>query len=63
MKAINKKLVKVKQALQNVMEERDVLTMLDSKFVTNVKYALQDENTLYIMWAPAFFSQPLVLCP
>lgn len=49
MKAINKKLVKVKQALQNVMEERDVLTMLDSKFVTNVKYALQDENTLYII--------------
>lgn len=49
MKAINKKLVKVKQALQNVMEERDVLIMLDSKFVTNAKYALQDENCLYLI--------------
>jgi hypothetical protein len=49
MKAINKKLVKMKQALENVMEERNVLTLLDSKFVTNVKYALQDENNLYLM--------------
>lgn len=50
MKCINKKLVKVKSALDNVMEERNVLTMLNSNFVTNLKYALQDEDTLYLMY-------------
>ncbi len=49
MKCINKKLVKVKSALDNVMEERNVLTMMKSNFVTNLKYALQDEDTLYLM--------------
>lgn len=49
MKKINKKLVKVKQALDNVLEERNVLTMLKSKFVTNLKYALQDEENLYLI--------------
>lgn len=49
MKCINKKLVKVKSALDNVMEERNVLTMLKSKFVTNLKYALQDEENLYLI--------------
>lgn len=49
MKRINKKLVKVKSALDNVMEERNVLTMLKSKFVTNLKYALQDEENLYLI--------------
>lgn len=49
MKCINKKLVKVKSALDNVMEERNVLTMLNSNFVTNLKYALQDEDTLYLI--------------
>jgi serine/threonine protein kinase len=49
MKCINKKLVKVKSALTNVMEERDVLTMIKSPFVTNLKYALQDENQLYLV--------------
>lgn len=49
MKCINKKLVKVKSALDNVMEERNVLTMLKSKFVTNLKYALQDEDNLYLI--------------
>ena len=36
-------------ALDNVMEERNVLTKMKSKFVTNLKYALQDEDTLYLM--------------
>jgi len=49
MKCIDKKLVKVKSALKNVMEERNVLTLLQSKFVTNLKYALQDEDTLYLI--------------
>jgi len=49
MKAINKKLVKVKSALDNVLEERNVLVMMKSEFVTNLKYALQDEETLYLV--------------
>lgn len=49
MKCINKKLVKVKSALDNVMEERNVLTMLKSKFVTNLKFALQDDESLYLI--------------
>jgi serine/threonine protein kinase len=49
MKCINKKLVKVKTALENVMEERNVLTMMDSPFVTNLKYALMDEENLYLI--------------
>lgn len=49
MKCINKKLVKVKSALDNVLEERNVLTMLKSNFVTNLKYALQDEENLYLI--------------
>lgn len=49
MKCINKKLVKVKTALDNVLEERNVLTMMKSMFVTNLKYALQDEENLYLI--------------
>jgi len=48
-KCINKRLVKVKSALDNVMEERNVLTMMKSNFVTNLKYALQDEENLYLI--------------
>ena len=36
-------------ALANVMEERNVLTKMKSNFVTNLKYALQDEETLYLV--------------
>ena len=46
---INKKLVKVKSALDNVLEERNVLTMMKSHFVTNLKYGLQDEDTLFLI--------------
>lgn len=49
MKQINKKLVKLKNALDNVLEERNVLTMLKSSFVTNLKYALHDTDTLYLI--------------
>lgn len=49
MKCINKKLVKVKSALENVLEERNVLTVLNSPFVTNLKYALADDESLYLI--------------
>lgn len=50
MKIINKKMVKVKNALKNVMEERNVLVLIqNSPFITNLKYALQDEDDLYFI--------------
>lgn len=49
MKCVNKKLVKVKNALDNILEERNVLAMMQSSFVTNLKYALQDEDNLYLV--------------
>eukprot|EP00461_Guttulinopsis_vulgaris_P000324 UN00324 len=49
MKCVNKKLVKVKNALDNILEERNVLAMMQSTFVTNLKYALQDEDNLYLI--------------
>lgn len=48
-KLINKKLVKVKKALDNVLEEKNVLCKMNSTFVTNLKYALQDEENLYLV--------------
>lgn len=48
-KCISKKLVKVKKALDNVLEERNVLAKMNSVFVTNLKYALQDEDNLYLI--------------
>lgn len=49
MKCIHKKLVSQKHALDNVLEERNVLTMMKGNFVTNLKYALQNEDTLYLI--------------
>lgn len=49
MKSVNKKQVKVKNALDNILEERTVLMMMNSNFVTNLKYALQDEESLYFI--------------
>ena len=42
-------IVQVKSALENVLEERNVLTLMKSTFVTNLKYAMQDEETLYLV--------------
>lgn len=39
----------MKSALDNVLEERNVLTMMKSHFVTNLKYGLQDDDTLYLI--------------
>ncbi len=39
----------LKSALANLIEERDCLTMVHSSFVTNLKYAFQDEENLYLM--------------
>ncbi len=37
------RLVRSKDALPNIMAERDVLTLVTSPFITNIKYAFQDE--------------------
>mmetsp|Transcript_10435 Transcript_10435/g.15570 ORF Transcript_10435/g.15570 Transcript_10435/m.15570 type:complete len:614 (+) Transcript_10435:182-2023(+) len=50
MKIVNKKRVKSKNALKNVMEERNVLVLIQNNpFITNLKYALQDEDNLYFI--------------
>merc|ERR1712051_823060 len=49
MKQINKKRVQATERLKTVMQERDYLAMMNSKFVTGLKYAIVDEDTLYII--------------
>mmetsp|Transcript_11510 Transcript_11510/g.28346 ORF Transcript_11510/g.28346 Transcript_11510/m.28346 type:complete len:620 (+) Transcript_11510:133-1992(+) len=50
MKIINKRRVKQKNALKNVMQERNILVLINnSPFITNLKYALQDEQDLYFI--------------
>merc|ERR1719189_858984 len=49
MKQINKKRVQATESLKTVMQERDYLAMMHSKFVTGLKYAIVDEDTLYII--------------
>eukprot|EP00484_Ammonia_sp_Unknown_P024541 CAMPEP_0197026968 /NCGR_PEP_ID=MMETSP1384-20130603/6972_1 /TAXON_ID=29189 /ORGANISM="Ammonia sp." /LENGTH=668 /DNA_ID=CAMNT_0042455749 /DNA_START=109 /DNA_END=2115 /DNA_ORIENTATION=+ len=49
MKQINKKRVQATESLKTVMQERDYLAMMNSKFVTSLKYAIADEETIYII--------------
>ena len=49
MKCVRKQWIKYKSALDNILEERKVLSMLDSRFVTTLKYAFQDEDSLYLV--------------
>lgn len=49
MKCVNKRLVKEKNALGNILEERNVLTRIKTPFVTNLKYAFQDRENLYLI--------------
>jgi len=49
MKQINKKRVQATESLKTVMQERDYLAMMNSKFVTSLKYAIIDEDTIYII--------------
>eukprot|EP01083_Nonionella_stella_P084932 235215_1 len=49
MKQINKKRVQATESLKTVMQERDYLAMMNSKFVTSLKYAIVDEDTIYII--------------
>eukprot|EP00485_Elphidium_margaritaceum_P015503 CAMPEP_0202727610 /NCGR_PEP_ID=MMETSP1385-20130828/185210_1 /ASSEMBLY_ACC=CAM_ASM_000861 /TAXON_ID=933848 /ORGANISM="Elphidium margaritaceum" /LENGTH=676 /DNA_ID=CAMNT_0049393853 /DNA_START=128 /DNA_END=2158 /DNA_ORIENTATION=- len=48
-KQINKKRVQATESLKTVMQERDYLAMMNSKFVTTLKYAIVDDETIYII--------------
>lgn len=49
MKQLDKKRLKLKKQERSALEERNVLAELNSKFVTNLKYAFQDQDTLYLI--------------
>lgn len=37
-------------AVDSIMSERNLLAMMDSNFVCCLKYAVQDNDTLYLMY-------------
>ena len=49
MKCINKKRVAATDSVAAIMSERDFLAAMESRFVTQLKYALMDNNTLYFV--------------
>ena len=54
MKQINKRRVQATESLRTVMQERDYLALMNSEFVTSLKYAIHDEDTIYIMYVLCF---------
>lgn len=49
MKEMLKSLVMTKKSVQSVMNERLLLSSLNSPFLVNVHYAFQDRDTLYLV--------------
>jgi len=49
MKCINKKRVKANESVSTIMSERNFLSKMQSKFVICLKYAVMDENSLYLV--------------
>jgi len=49
MKCINKKRVMATDSVETIMSERNFLSDMTSNFVTGLKYAVQDSNTLYLI--------------
>ena len=54
MKQMSKRRIQETHSLATVMQERDYLAMMTSKFVTSLKYAIHDNNTIYLMLSAAF---------
>ncbi|CEP03536.1 hypothetical protein PBRA_009421 [Plasmodiophora brassicae] len=48
-KCIDKRRVMATDAVDSIMSERNLLAMMDSNFVCCLKYAVQDNDTLYLM--------------
>jgi len=49
MKQINKKRVQATDSLKTVMQERNYLAMMNSNFVTTLKYGIIDDTTIHII--------------
>ena len=49
MKQINKKQVQVTDSIKSIMKERNFLNRINSDFITTLKYAFQDNDTLYLI--------------
>ena len=49
MKEMLKSLVMTKKSVQSVMNERLLLSSLNSPFLVNIHYAFQDRDTLYLV--------------
>eukprot|EP00484_Ammonia_sp_Unknown_P018451 CAMPEP_0197040342 /NCGR_PEP_ID=MMETSP1384-20130603/17069_1 /TAXON_ID=29189 /ORGANISM="Ammonia sp." /LENGTH=646 /DNA_ID=CAMNT_0042471083 /DNA_START=151 /DNA_END=2091 /DNA_ORIENTATION=+ len=49
MKQINKKRVSATESAETIMSERNFLADMDSVFVTTLKYAFMDDQTLYLI--------------
>jgi len=49
MKQINKKRVSATESAETIMSERNFLADMDSEFVTTLKYAFMDDQTLYLI--------------
>eukprot|EP01083_Nonionella_stella_P166371 556060_1 len=49
MKQINKKRVSATESAETIMSERNFLSDMDSVFVTTLKYAFMDDQTLYVI--------------
>lgn len=48
-KCINKRRVMATDSVDNIMSERNVLALMDSRFVCCLNYAVQDHDMLYLM--------------
>merc|ERR1712110_994083 len=49
MKQINKKRVSATESAETIMSEKNFLADMDSEFVTTLKYAFMDDQTLYLI--------------
>ncbi len=48
-KCMSKKQVKGQDSIENVMMERELMAIVDSRFVVGLRYALQDQEHLYLV--------------
>ncbi len=49
MKQINKKRVQATESTKTIMSEKNFLALMDSDFVTGLRYSFSDESTLYLV--------------
>lgn len=54
-KCISKRRVMASDSVENILSERNILAAMDSNFVTGLKYSVQDENQLYLVYVFVLF--------